>query len=184
MASPAHCAYCFESLSASLERRQQLSLRQVEELWTQWEAADEDDTDDADQTMEDAPSAQLDTSAKPAAISRLLGPSPSSSSSSSLPSTSSSTVPTGSSATSSSSSASQSFVSSIGRRLRGHKADAPDAQEYPLFVTWNTVHKSGHKSLRGCIGTFEAQNLEDGLKSYSLTSYVARSSMTRLDVRS
>jgi hypothetical protein len=45
-------------------------------------------------------------------------------------------------------------------------------QKYPLFVTWNSVSKNGHKSLRGCIGTFEAQELSDGLKSYALTSYV------------
>jgi hypothetical protein len=44
-------------------------------------------------------------------------------------------------------------------------------QRYPLFVTWNTV-SHGHKSLRGCIGTFEAQDLAAGLKSYALTSYV------------
>jgi AMMECR1 domain-containing protein len=37
-------------------------------------------------------------------------------------------------------------------------------------VTWNTVSKHGHKSLRGCIGTFEAQELAEGLKSYALTS--------------
>ncbi|KAK1992809.1 hypothetical protein LX36DRAFT_283444 [Colletotrichum falcatum] len=43
--------------------------------------------------------------------------------------------------------------------------------ESPLFVTWNTVSpRSGHRSLRGCIGTFEAQELEDGLSSYALTS--------------
>jgi AMMECR1 domain-containing protein len=44
--------------------------------------------------------------------------------------------------------------------------------QYPLFVTWNTLSRSGHKSLRGCIGTFEAQDLAAGLKSYALTSYV------------
>ncbi|WYZ34285.1 hypothetical protein EsH8_I_000561 [Colletotrichum jinshuiense] len=48
---------------------------------------------------------------------------------------------------------------------------AEDIAESPLFVTWNTVSpRSGHRSLRGCIGTFEAQDLADGLSSYSLTS--------------
>lgn len=47
----------------------------------------------------------------------------------------------------------------------------PD-RRYPLFVTWNTLSKNGHRSLRGCIGTFEAQELSAGLKSYALTSYV------------
>jgi AMMECR1 domain-containing protein len=37
-------------------------------------------------------------------------------------------------------------------------------------VTWNTVTRSGDKRLRGCIGTFEAQELDEGLKSYALTS--------------
>jgi AMMECR1 domain-containing protein len=45
-------------------------------------------------------------------------------------------------------------------------------QEFPLFVTWDTRARSGSKSLRGCIGTFEAQELEDGLRSYALTSWV------------
>lgn len=44
---------------------------------------------------------------------------------------------------------------------------------YPLFVTWNTLSKNGHKSLRGCIGTFEAHELGYGLKTYALTSYVS-----------
>ncbi|KAF3931711.1 hypothetical protein ABW19_dt0205250 [Dactylella cylindrospora] len=41
--------------------------------------------------------------------------------------------------------------------------------EYPLFVTWNLV-KSGGKQLRGCIGTFEPHELEEGLRTYALTS--------------
>ncbi|KAG0642889.1 AMMECR1 domain-containing protein [Tuber brumale] len=40
----------------------------------------------------------------------------------------------------------------------------------PLFVTWNRFSKSGPKYLRGCIGTFEAQLLDYGLKTYALTS--------------
>ncbi|CRK41051.1 hypothetical protein BN1723_015851, partial [Verticillium longisporum] len=35
--------------------------------------------------------------------------------------------------------------------------------ESPLFVTWNTVAgRSRHRSMRGCIGTFEAQDLDAG----------------------
>ena len=41
--------------------------------------------------------------------------------------------------------------------------------ESPLFVTWNTIDSHGH-SLRGCIGTFEALPLAEGLSSYALTS--------------
>jgi len=43
-------------------------------------------------------------------------------------------------------------------------------QSAPLFVTWNRFSKSGPKYLRGCIGTFEAQPLDYGLKTYALTS--------------
>jgi len=38
----------------------------------------------------------------------------------------------------------------------------------PLFVTWNTV--GAGPSLRGCIGTFSAQPLHEGLREYALTS--------------
>ncbi|KAI0905968.1 AMMECR1 domain-containing protein [Ustulina deusta] len=45
--------------------------------------------------------------------------------------------------------------------------------ESPLFITWNTVSSgSGHTSLRGCIGTFEAQELEEGISSYAITSAI------------
>ena len=39
----------------------------------------------------------------------------------------------------------------------------------PLFVTWNVV-KADDKRLRGCIGTFEDHDLEEGLRTYDLTS--------------
>ncbi|KAI0554786.1 AMMECR1 domain-containing protein [Xylaria curta] len=48
----------------------------------------------------------------------------------------------------------------------------PIITESPLFVTWNTVSASGRTSLRGCIGTFEAQELEEGLSSYAITSAI------------
>lgn len=38
----------------------------------------------------------------------------------------------------------------------------------PLFVTWNTLEDDGEASLRGCIGTFDALNLEYGIRRYSL----------------
>lgn len=40
----------------------------------------------------------------------------------------------------------------------------------PMFVTWNTRSRSGDKRLRGCIGTFEAQEIEHGLKTYAQIS--------------
>ncbi|KAF4982694.1 hypothetical protein FZEAL_1721 [Fusarium zealandicum] len=39
----------------------------------------------------------------------------------------------------------------------------------PLFVTWNTM-EDGEPSLRGCIGTFEAQDLSEGIAEYALVS--------------
>ncbi|KAH6637538.1 ammecr1 family protein [Boeremia exigua] len=147
MATDAHCAYCFESLAASLEKRPALSLRQVEALWKKYSAS---------ATTTDVAEADTDSPAKPAAISRLL--SPSSGSASSAAST-----PSG---TSSASSAGTSMTS-LGSALQKEES----AQgEYPLFVTWNTLSRSGDKRLRGCIGTFEPLDLEEGLSSYALTS--------------
>ncbi|KFA62070.1 hypothetical protein S40285_02118 [Stachybotrys chlorohalonatus IBT 40285] len=40
----------------------------------------------------------------------------------------------------------------------------------PLFVTWNTVEDDGDTSLRGCIGTFEAQPLAVGIPEYAVIS--------------
>jgi uncharacterized protein (TIGR00296 family) len=37
-------------------------------------------------------------------------------------------------------------------------------------VTWNTVSPRHGHNLRGCIGTFEALELDEGLSSYALTS--------------
>ena len=50
----------------------------------------------------------------------------------------------------------------------GRSANAPAR---PLFVTWNK-HYPGEEShhLRGCIGTFENQELEVGLQTYALTA--------------
>lgn len=39
-----------------------------------------------------------------------------------------------------------------------------------MFITWNIHTRHGTKNLRGCIGTFEAQPLDSGLRSYALTS--------------
>ncbi|KAI6927816.1 hypothetical protein KC355_g16622, partial [Hortaea werneckii] len=187
MATQAHCAYAFECLAASFEHRQPLSLGQVEDLWSQYHDLKADNNDevededaeshgnegagDADMTdaEEPAPAPTHTTSAKPAAISRLLHRSrggSESSSQSSLPSTRStaSSTPSGSSGTEDTPATSRSSLFSLGRRRRN-----TSQQRYPLFVTWNVVNRSGHKTLRGCIGTFEAQDLESGLRSYALT---------------
>jgi len=169
MATKAHCAYCFESLAASLERRQPLSLSQVETLWKKYNEGledgeeDDDDDDDDDDAMDDPPS----DSHRSTAINRLLVPSPATASSSSVPSINSlSSAP---SEVSSKSSSRSSFFS-LGRKSKAEEKLAPwKIEESPLFVTWNTVHGSSTR-LRGCIGTFEARELGDGLRSYALTS--------------
>ena len=175
MATSAHCAYCFEILSANLEKRKPLNLVSVEELWAAYESANE--AEDTDETGAAAASGTADL--RPAAISRLLAASPSTASSSSAPSASSSTpslIADSSPATSATSvtskSSGKSSLFSLSSRLgRGKRRSRDASEEYPLFVTWDTRSRSGNKSLRGCIGTFEAQELDDGLRSYALTSY-------------
>lgn len=180
MATLAHCAYCFESLSASLDRRPSLSLRQVELLWQKFTALEADDGEDGhiDNEIEDENEGEkiADASAsnyRPAAISRLLAPrsSTSSSSSASTPSSGSSTsLRTEDSSTTSVSSSRSSLFSFIRKPQDLGGYPRPAVSDSPLFVTWNTVSRSGNKSLRGCIGTFEAQKLDEGLRSYALTS--------------
>ncbi|KAF2835844.1 hypothetical protein M501DRAFT_1007684 [Patellaria atrata CBS 101060] len=187
MATKAHCAYCFENLSASLEKRQPLSLQQVEEYLQKYfgeettevpEEGLEVEDEDSDGTAEDfsGPNAQLTGSYRPAAISRLTATSQSTgSSSSSLPSTGVSTPSTNASAATSATSVTSGSpprsIFSLGRRNQHQDKSAPSqTDEYPLFVTWNTISRNGNKSLRGCIGTFDNQELSDGLKSYALTA--------------
>ncbi|CAG5148372.1 uncharacterized protein ALTATR162_LOCUS2191 [Alternaria atra] len=168
MATQAHCAYCFETLVASLEKRPALTLAQVEHLWAKYnseptttsELEDETEAEQADQAA--LASAPADGSYKPAAISRILASPSSSASSSSLQSASS--TPSGLNSETPSSLTSQS--SSSTNLVDGDDED----EEHPLFITWNTVSRSGDKRLRGCIGTFEAQPLTKGLSDYALTA--------------
>jgi uncharacterized protein (TIGR00296 family) len=148
MATKAHCAYCFESLVASFERRKPLSLSQIEQLWTEQPGKEEEDgTTYVDDELDSS------TSRVPA-ISRLLNSDTPTSNSSSSSLTSPST---------------QASTPSSRTSLSGSNISPSDS--YPLFVTWNTVSpRSGHKSLRGCIGTFAPQPLEKGLADYALTS--------------
>ena len=154
MASEAHCAFCFETLAASLEKRPALSLHQVEALWAKYTALTTD-TSAAPPTTD--PGADAAPPPKPAAISRLLSPLAGSSASSSAEST----PVTGASSAAGSAGTS---VSSLSSTLQKEEETS-----FPLFVTWNTLSKGGDKRLRGCIGTFEALELEEGLSSYALT---------------
>lgn len=45
-----------------------------------------------------------------------------------------------------------------------------DQPAFPLFVTWRKREANGRWSLRGCVGTFSALKLEQGLKRFSLSS--------------
>ncbi|KAF7593428.1 hypothetical protein BBP40_011530 [Aspergillus hancockii] len=187
MASPAQCYYCFESLAASYKGHEPTSLAVVEELWERHEQykkisalqdndesvslrGSDDEDDDTDEGYTDASRKHKPGVLKLPRISRLQSQISSDSSSATTPSTTSSnsshSVLSSSTTTTMTTPSSQSLQSDAADWRRQREKD----QQYPLFVTWNTVSKSGRKSLRGCIGTFEAQELSAGLKSYALTS--------------
>ena len=172
MATHAHCVYCFDVLAASLEHQTPLTLAQTQELWDQYNEVQSCEVDGEDEPTVDGDDAATQDDRAPRSFrlrtgfDRLTVPSPSSASSSSTPSTSSSRTPVSTLGSSSNSSNSSFF--SFGRRSQPIQRCTD--QDRPLFVTWNTIDRSGSKTLRGCIGTFEAQELEDGLRSYALTS--------------
>jgi AMME syndrome candidate gene 1 protein len=162
MATVAQCLYCFEVLSASLEKRRPLTLQQVEELWTQYKGDDgSEDEADEDQVSEEEVEVSNQQNPRPRQVSNLQTPSPASSSSTSTPSNASSQTLSSESSKASSRSSLFSFV---------RRSTAAKEEEHPLFITWNTVSARGSKYLRGCIGTFEPKKLSEGLRSYALTS--------------
>ncbi|KAF2198976.1 hypothetical protein GQ43DRAFT_421270 [Delitschia confertaspora ATCC 74209] len=179
MATQAHCAYCFEVLSASLQKRKPLSLFEVGRLWKEYNDEPEDSqpttiaNGNEDEEVEDSDTEDAqdeDLAPRPAAISRLLAPSPSTTSSSSV---SSGSTPNGLSEVSSATSKSSSRSSLPSPALKpkySEKAQGEALGRHPLFITWNITTRSGNKNLRGCIGTFEPQELVDGLTSYALTA--------------
>lgn len=185
MATPAHCIYCFESLYSSLQGWEPPDLQQIEKEWQQYNEAklggepynegdeeedgsNEMETDDESDVTEDPPPS---TSLRAPTINRLIAPSPSTGSSSSTPSLVSTSSSSRDLASASSKSSSNSSFFSFGRSTRSQRpAPRSTDDDRPLFVTWNTVSRSGNKTLRGCIGTFEAQELSEGLRSYALTS--------------
>ena len=196
MASSAFCLYCFEVLSASFERRDPPPLRKVIEEYEKYKAAriadavakrdvaesdttrehvevnepEEEETNDEDEDEEDVKRLNrraVDSKAglQVPSISRLQA----SSSSSRSSSTSSPSV------FSASSSNSQLTNSTSGHSVSpsvhlSYASRLSVTESFPLFVTWNSHSRSGHKSLRGCIGTFEALPLASGLSTYALTS--------------
>ncbi|KAJ9368795.1 hypothetical protein DTO282E5_6530 [Paecilomyces variotii] len=177
MATPAHCYYCFESLAASFEDREPPSLAVIEDLWEQYEQAlelaalngknglgqqpVEDVNVDGDSEHQDGHTKRpYPQTLQLPSVSRLQ----------SSDSSSASTTPSSLSISSSRSDSTAVTTPSSPADGPGFKRPRLDESAYPLFVTWNTISKSGHKSLRGCIGTFEAQELSSGLRSYALTS--------------
>jgi uncharacterized protein (TIGR00296 family) len=177
MATEAHCAFIFETLSAKLQGHKPLTFTQVLDLWTQYtNPSSSSETpapanEETNEVVNNDSSPTDDATYRPAAISRLLAPTPSSSStrSSSVQSRVStpSRVSEASSATSQESGSANSLLSpSKQYRL----AAALEEEQYPLFVTYNVVGRGGDKRLRGCIGTFEPLGLEEGLRGYSLTA--------------
>lgn len=176
MANTAQCYYCFEAIFASFEGREPASLTTVEALWQQHEQTKKisglkhqiEGNAEKSPVNEDEDASQLNSPRKTLQIPRV-------SRLQSGFSDSSSPATTPSSASNTSSNSFQSSQTNITTPSliseSNSQSDTPD-QRYPLFVTWNTLSRSGHKSLRGCIGTFEGQELAAGLKSYALTSYV------------
>ncbi|KAF6219193.1 hypothetical protein HO133_005018 [Letharia lupina] len=136
------------------------------------EEADEDEDGEDDAPPEELAQHASSKLSLPS-ISRLQASSPASASSaSSTPSSLSTTSSNAALDTTSKSSSKTSFFS-FGSRRSQQPSPAPPLkeEEHPLFVTWNTISpRSGNKSLRGCIGTFEAQELEAGLRGYALTA--------------
>ncbi|KAK3346709.1 AMMECR1 domain-containing protein [Lasiosphaeria hispida] len=153
MATIEHCLYCFEALAAHLENRKALTLPEIQKSFAEYANSIDTEVD-----SENPDRSKL---AKPLPALRRLAASSSSGSSSSASSTTSlqpSSTP-GSGADTPATS-----ISSIA------SPPPPPITESPLFVTWNILSTRHGYTLRGCIGTFEAQELEEGLSSYALTS--------------
>jgi uncharacterized protein (TIGR00296 family) len=174
MATVEHCLYCFEALSASLEKRQPMSLYQIKTSWDAYpkgledsDASDsesDDDTEPAESTRNESPAAKKPKLSP--AIQRLATAPSTSSNTSTTTSTSSLAPPSDGTPPSSASSSSSFLPPGIGRRTSQRSGDITES---PLFVTWNTV--SGDSlHLRGCIGTFTPLPLSNALSEYALTS--------------
>lgn len=172
MATVEHCLCCFESLSASLENRDPLSLDDVQKSYAAYlasQAASLSSTSPAD----GAPSKKIP------ALRRLANASGSSSSSSLGSGSSSSTsLSDNTTATSIAASPSTSPVAAAER------VTDPEA-EYPLFVTWDKLHpSSGEYHLRGCIGTFSSDSpLSTTLAEYALISALHDTRFSRVSTR-
>lgn len=128
------------------------------------EEGDENPLEEVDSDEEPVPRSDL----RLPSISRLQNASPSTASTSSTPSLLSTPSSQAALSNTSKSSSNSSFFSFSRRSV----SSPARKEEHPLFVTWNTISSRGHKSLRGCIGTFDPLELSSGLRSYALTAYI------------
>ncbi|KAK3321627.1 AMMECR1 domain-containing protein [Apodospora peruviana] len=166
MATVEHCLYCFEALASHLENRKAMTLVEVEKSWSEYVAATDADAElEGDEPGAADPGAGRNKLAKRLpALHRLAA---SSSSSSSSPSSVSSTTSL------QQQQGGGSGVSTPATSISSMTPPPPRRQpitESPLFVTWNAMSARHGYNLRGCIGTFEPQDIEEGLSSYALTS--------------
>ncbi|TVY30899.1 Uncharacterized protein LHYA1_G000828 [Lachnellula hyalina] len=171
MATVEHCLYCFEVLSASLEKRTPMTLSQVQTSWAEYpKGLEEDSVSIASESEE--PSTSIHAAPRNPTLQRVSESgrsTPGSSSSGGSGSGASSLRQESDVTTPSSNGSTPSFVP-VGMQTRGSKQRST-ITESPLFVTWNTVSPTSHsRHLRGCIGTFETQPLSTGLSSYALHS--------------
>ncbi len=158
MSTAAHCLFCFETLASALEKRSSRTLAEVEKSW----AAYVKSATEQEQLAPTGGAGATELLAKRSPALRRLAEVSSSSSSSATSSTASlPEQPQQSERLQGQPDTPMTSVSSL------DVAAAPTAS--PLFVTWNTVSGRG-SALRGCIGTFEAQELSDGLASYARIS--------------
>lgn len=143
-ANEAQCFFCFEVLSAKFGKRTPPSLAKVTQLWQEWQQGSVNSKNSEHEAQVSVPQG---SNVSPESNAMVV----------SSPGSSSSAINTSSTSNSASSSIST--------------YSAHDS--YPVYVTWNTLNPSSKrypKSLRGCIGTFEAMPLEDGLSTYTLVS--------------
>ncbi|EEA20784.1 hypothetical protein TMatcc_000774 [Talaromyces marneffei ATCC 18224] len=168
MASPAQCFYCFETLAASYKDEEPPSLAAIESSYWNYiqskqlatvedRALAEEDEDEGVEGLDDNTS-RLKTIKLPSITRLRQDTSSDSSSTTTLSATSSRSILSNST-----------NVTTPGEDTSSQPPSSAE-EAYPLFVTWNLISRHGHKSLRGCIGTFEAQKLSYGLKEYSLIS--------------
>jgi uncharacterized protein (TIGR00296 family) len=175
MATVEQCLYCFEVLASKLQGLPHMSLFEIEESWAEYPKGSEDDSDeeaeDPDENKAGAPGASVPNVSSTTLSSTSSGSKPASSvfSKSSTPSSAATSAASSRPPTSTSMGKPETTYTPVGQSKRS--AQSQPITTSPLFVTWNKISPTSHtRSLRGCIGTFEPQELASGIRSYSLTS--------------